>query len=107
MSPMDALALVADPRGTHLNVRAQPQARRPGILGAHAGAVRVGVSAAPEQGKATAAVVATLAEALRCRPAQVVLVSGSTSRAKRFLILDLDPATVRDRLQASLTHRSP
>ena len=92
------LDLDADARGTRLSVRAQPNARTPGILGAHAGAVRVAVAVAPEGGKANAAVIAALAEALDCRPAQVVLTSGPASRQKRFLILDLDPPTVRDRL---------
>ena len=96
------LDLVADPRGTLLHVRAQPNARRPGLLGTHAGAVRVGVSAAPERGKATAAVAEMLAEALGCRASGVVLVAGASSRAKRFLILDLDPAAVRDRLARAL-----
>ena len=98
MTPLEGLTLAPDPRGTHLHVRAQPNARRAGILGEHAGALRVGVTVAPERGKANAAVIAALAEALACRPAQVVLVAGLTSRTKRFLILDLDPPTVRDRL---------
>ena len=100
MSPLD---LSADPRGTTLHVRAQPHARRAGILGVHAGALRVGVTVAPEQGKANAAVAAVLAQVLGCRAAAVVLVSGPTSRSKRFLIRDLDPATVRDRLAGSLS----
>ena len=106
-TPLAGLALVADPRGTQLSVRAQPNARRAGVLGAHDGAVRVGVNAAPEKGKATAAVVAVLAEALGCRGPQVVLVAGATTRQKRFLILGLDPITVRDRLGRACLTSSP
>ena len=100
MSPVDPLTLTLtdDPRGTTLLVRAHPHARRAGVLGVHAGALRVGVSVAPDQGKANAAVVDLLAEALNCRPAAVVLVAGPSSRAKRFLILGLDPTAVRARL---------
>lgn len=102
MTAPDALDLTPDPRGTLIPVRAQPNARRAGVLGAHAGALRVGVAVAPERGKATAAVAAVLAEALGCRPARVVLVAGATARAKRFLVLDLDPAAVRERLARAL-----
>ena len=98
MSVMAALELTHDPRGTHLSVRAQPNARRAGILGEHGGAVRVAVNVPPEQGKANAAVANVLAEALACRASEVVLVSGPSNRSKRFLIVGLDPATIRDRL---------
>ena len=83
-------------------MKAQPNARRSGVLGVHDGAVRVGVTTAPEQGKANAAVAAVLARALGCRPANVVLIAGPTSRSKRFLILDMVAATVRDRLVRAL-----
>lgn len=103
MSVMAALELNQGPRGTHLNVRAQPNARRTGILGERAGAVRVGVAVAPENGKANAAIASVLAEALACRPSQVLLVSGPSNRSKRFLIFDLNPETIRERLdQATL-----
>ena len=102
MSLLATLQLTTDPRGTILEVRAQPNARRSGILGVHAGALRVGVTVAPKQGKANAAVAIVLAENLGCRTSAVVLVSGPSNRLKRFLILDLDPATVRDRLAVPL-----
>ena len=85
-----------------LGVRAQPNARQAGVLGVHDGALRVGVTVAPERGKANAAVAGVLAGVLNCRASAVVLVAGPSSRAKRFLILGLDPATVRDRLAVPL-----
>ena len=102
MNRGEGLDLTADPRGTLLPVRARAGSRRAGLLGSHAGALRVGVAEAPERGKANAAVAALLAEALGCRAASIVLISGSSSRAKRFLIVGLDPAPVRDRLIARL-----
>jgi len=90
-------------RGTVLPVRAQPNARRSGLLGERAGALRVGVTVAPEKGKANAALAAVLADALGCRASAVVLLSGETSRDKRFLILDVEPGALRARLEASIT----
>jgi len=90
--------LAAHPRGTILSVRARPGARKNAIAGAHAGALRVSVSAAPERGKANAAIQQVLAVALRSRPSQIDLLSGETSREKRFLILGMSPEEVRERL---------
>ena len=72
--------------GTIVPVHAQPGARRSGILGERAGALRVAVTAAPEKGKANAAIGSLLAECLGCRPSQVALLSGETARKKRFLV---------------------
>ncbi|WP_435005190.1 DUF167 domain-containing protein [Tundrisphaera lichenicola] len=90
--------LTAHDRGTVLAIRAQPNARKNGVLGERAGALRVGVTVAPEKGKANAAIAEILAEVLGCRNSEVVLLSGDTSRDKRFLILGLDPETLRGRL---------
>ena len=89
-------------KGTLLSVRAQPNARKNGILGERAGALRVGVTVAPEMGKANAAIAGVLAEALGCRGASLVLMSGETARDKRFLVLDLAPDTIRARLESLL-----
>jgi uncharacterized protein len=88
--------------GTILPVRAQPGARRDAILGTHAGALRVAVSAPPEKGKANAAIRDVLADALGCKPARIDLLSGETARQKRFLIAGLTPGELRDRLARSL-----
>lgn len=84
--------------GTVLPVRAQPNARKSAVLGERAGALRVGVTVAPERGKANEAIADVLAEALGCRPSQVVLLSGATARDKRFLVVGLDPDALRDRI---------
>ncbi len=92
------IVLTAHARGTIIPVKAQPGARKTAVLGARAGALRVAVSAPPEKGKANAAVRAALAEALGCKPSQVALLSGETSRDKRFLITGMTPAELQDRL---------
>jgi len=95
---MIALAPHAD--GVILPVLAQPGARRSAILGERAGALRVGVTAPPDKGKANEAIQDLLAEALGCKPKQVTLLSGATSRRKRFLIGGIGLEELSDRLAA-------
>ncbi len=102
---IEAIAIAAHPDGSILPVAAQPGARRNAVLGERAGALRVAVTAPPDKGKANAAIQAMLAEALGCKPARIELVSGATSRQKRFLIGGLDPQALRARL-AAFEHRS-
>lgn len=95
---MEAVDLTPHADGTVLAVRAQPGAKRAGVVGTHGGALRVAVTAAPERGKANTAIVAVLADALGCRASQLVLLSGPTSRDKRFLVTGVDPDALRTRL---------
>ena len=88
--------------GTVVPVLAQPGARRSAILGERAGSLRVAVTAAPEKGKANAAIAALLAEGLGCRSSRIALISGETSRQKRFLIEGLTTDELRQRLAAVL-----
>lgn len=72
--------------GTVLPVRAQPGARRNAILGEHDGALRVAVTAAADKGRANAALVELLSKTFGIAKSSVELVSGPTSRQKRFLL---------------------
>ena len=74
------------PEGCVLPVRAQPGARRAALVGEHAGALKVAVTAPPEQGKANQAIREVLREALGLKRSQIELLSGATSRDKQFLI---------------------
>jgi uncharacterized protein (TIGR00251 family) len=89
--------------GTVVPVLAQPGARRSAILGERAGSLRVAVTAAPEKGKANAAIAALLAEGLGCRSSRIALISGETSRQKRYLIEGLTTDELRQRLAAVLS----
>jgi uncharacterized protein len=93
------IELTPHERGTVLSVRAQPNARKNGVLGERAGALRVGVTIAPEKGKANAAIAEVLAEALGCRASSLVLLSGETARDKRFLVLDETREVLRAKLE--------
>ena len=96
------IELVAHARGVLIAVRARPGARRDEVLGEHGGALRISVTTKPEAGKANEAIRRVLAEALGIKPAQVELVTGQTSREKRFLILNTDLDEVRARVSLLL-----
>jgi uncharacterized protein (TIGR00251 family) len=86
------------PEGAIVRVRAQPGARREGFLGEHAGALKIAVAAAPEQGKANEAVARVLADLAGCKRSQVALLKGASSRDKTFLLSGVDPDALRARL---------
>ncbi len=88
--------------GCVLPVRAQPGARKAGVLGEQAGSLKVAVTAPPEDGKANTALLEVLREALAVKRSQVELLSGQTSREKRFLIRGLTKAELAARLAALL-----
>lgn len=81
-----------------MRVRVSPRARREGILGVRGDVLKVAVRAAPEKGKANAAVAALLSRALSVAAGAVRLLAGAATRDKTFLIEGLDAATARDRL---------
>src|SRR5437764_6747207 len=80
------IVITEHPEGCVLPVRAQPGARRAGLLGEQAGALKVAVTAPPEDGRANKALREVLREALGLKRSQVELLGGATSRDKRFLI---------------------
>ena len=72
--------------GSVLPVWAQPGARRNGIVGEAGGALKIAVTAPPDKGKANQALIDVLREALGVKSSQIQLLSGFTSRHKKFLI---------------------
>jgi uncharacterized protein (TIGR00251 family) len=92
--------------GLVLPVRAQPRARKPGILGEQAGALKLAVSAPPEDGRANEALVEALADCLSIKRSQVTLLAGAAARDKRFLIRGLTKAVLEQRLAELLSDRA-
>lgn len=78
--------LVQTSEGIVLPVKAQPGARRNGVVDEHAGSLKVAVTQAPEKGKANDAIIAVLADLLDLKRSQLELVSGSTSSQKKFRV---------------------
>ncbi len=86
-----------------LAVRVHPGARRGGLAGWMGdGALKVAVAAPPEGGRANAAVVELLADALGVPRRQVSVARGTSARTKTIEIDGLDEAEVRRRLDAAL-----
>jgi uncharacterized protein len=96
------IAIVSHSEGAILSIVAQPGSKRNAVLGERAEALRIAVTAPPDKGKANAAIQSVLAETLGCKTAQVVLISGATSRQKRFLIRGIDPEALRKRVDSVL-----
>jgi hypothetical protein len=83
---------VAD--GCTLAVRVHPGARKNGVTGIHADAVKIALTAPPVDGKANEALIAFLAEALRLPRARLAIVAGLNSRAKTLCITGKSAAEV-------------
>jgi uncharacterized protein (TIGR00251 family) len=81
-----------------VDIRVIPRASKNAIDGVRDGRILVRVTAAPVEGAANDAVIATIAAALDLPRRAVRVVQGDTSRNKTIEITGLDAATVRARL---------
>jgi len=95
--------------GLRLAVRLQPGAGKSDIGGAVTRAdgvvvLRAWVTAAPEGGKANAALIALLAKAWRLPKGSLEIVSGHTGRNKTLFVAG-DPATLEAKLAAWMRQR--
>jgi len=80
------IALREHPEGVILPIRVQPGARKTALVGEHGGALKLAVTAPPEDGRANAALVDLVRELLGLKRSQVELIGGATSRNKSILI---------------------
>jgi len=81
------------------SVRVQPKASADSILGEHAGALKISVTAPPEKGKANAAVIALLSKEFRVPKSSIEIVRGHTSRRKTLRIRGLTKQKLSELLQ--------
>ncbi len=84
--------------GATLAVRAQPGARKNALLGEHAEALKIAVTAPPEDGRANDALEELLHIALQVKRSQIELLSGRTNRNKVFLIRGISPEELAEKL---------
>lgn len=98
MKDVENISLRAVADGCVLPVKVVPGASRDKVAGVLGDALKIATSAAPEKGKANAAVGRIIAKALGLGARSVTLVAGTTSPHKEFLIPGLSPDAVRKRL---------
>lgn len=72
--------------GAVLAVRAQPGARKRGVMGQHNGMLKLAVQAPADKGRANEALVDLIAELFGCKRSQVELLYGHMSQQKKFLL---------------------
>jgi uncharacterized protein (TIGR00251 family) len=97
-----SLTLRATTSGCTLNVRVHPGARRNAIIGIHDGALKISLATPPTDGRANAALIALLAEALNIPRAAITLTNGATSRSKTLHLEGLTPDALTATLEPNL-----
>ena len=98
MKDIEWLNLRATEEGTIVPVKAVPGSSRDRVVGVLGDRLKIAASAAPEKGKANAAIARTLAKALGVDPRSISLAAGATSPRKGFLVAGLTADQVRARL---------
>ncbi len=83
-----------------INVKVVPGSSRDRVVGAYGDAIKVQVSAAPEKGKANAAVAKLLAEFFGVKPSEVALLRGAANPRKQFRISGLSPEVFAAKIAA-------
>ena len=86
-----------------IRLHVQPGAGKTAIVGRHGDAVKVRVAAPPEGGRANDAVVALIAATFDVKLAQVRLLSGESSRAKRVQIDGVEESEVERLLELAMS----
>ena len=86
---------------TRLQLRVSPGAAQSAVVGRHGSAWKLRVAAAPEDGRANAAVIRLLADALHVSARDVEIVSGHASRDKTVTQQGIDPDEIDRRLTSA------
>lgn len=98
MNNVESLAIRSVDGGSAVSVKVVPGSSRDRLVGVLGPCLKISTSAAPEKGKANAAVAALLADALEIDPRRIELLAGQTSPRKEFLIVGMDAQELRDSL---------
>lgn len=83
------ISITAHDEGVTIPVYAQPNAKKNAIVGEHAAALKISVTAPPEDGKANAAILEVLRIWLGLRRQQLELLHGQAQRKKIILVKDV------------------
>lgn len=93
--------------GASIAVRAQPGAKKEKITGVHDSALKVAVTAPPEDGRANEALTRLLAKSFGRKPNQVQLIQGKTDRRKVFEIAGITPEELQTQVTTILQQLTP
>lgn len=85
-----------------LKLKVSPKASRNTVQGWHGEELKIAVTAAPDKGKANAAVIKLLARALQCPTGSIQIKTGHTNPQKTLVIDNLDDHGLRSRLDELL-----
>jgi uncharacterized protein len=86
-------------KGSALAVRVTPRASKDEIVEVLSdGTVKVHLTAPPVEGKANEALVKFLAEVLGVAPTRIEVVAGASGRDKLISVLEMDTATVHQKI---------
>jgi uncharacterized protein (TIGR00251 family) len=99
MKDAEKLSIRDIPGGAVIPVKVVPGSSRDRVVGVLGDSLKIATSAAPEKGKANAAVAKILADALGLDARRVELVSGPTNPRKEFGIAGLTANAVRMSLE--------
>jgi uncharacterized protein (TIGR00251 family) len=88
-------------QGATFSIKVHPRAKRNAIAGEVGEALKVALTAPPVEGKANAACIAFLAEALGVSRSAVTILAGESGRQKVVRIAGLAADEVRKRLRLS------
>ncbi|MHC4294191.1 MAG: DUF167 domain-containing protein [Planctomycetota bacterium] len=99
MKDIDRLSIRDTDAGALIKVKVVPGSSRERIVGVLGDALKIATSAAPEKGKANAAVAAVLANALGVQKRSVLCVAGHTSPRKEFQVANFSAELIRKKLQ--------
>ena len=90
-----------------ISVRVQPIASRDRVLGMRDGALRVSVTAPPHDGKANAALLELLADALGVAKSRLRIVRGHSSQDKVVAVEGMSGGEVQRMLKAATPGETP
>lgn len=90
------------PHGVVLHIRLQPRASRDRLVGMHAEALKIALTAPPVDGAANAALMTFIAQLLDVPRVAVSLQAGAKSRTKHVLVRTPTPTLLIHRLTEQL-----
>ncbi len=75
--------------GIVIPVRVQPNSSKEGVMGEHAGQLKVAVTAPPERGKANKAIIKVLAKWLEVKSSAIYLIHGEKTKDKEIFVKNI------------------